>query len=273
MTEEQYNKLVKVYGELSVDNMSQEIFDKEKNYTYKRLDSKTIYVKTKYQTDNLGRILDIQESKITKEEYENSDKLRIQPRSYCNGKSCWETNSKKLTIEAFGVNPDPNDGGSTANLYLLTNTWKVMPKVRSNDIMAFRYYNWNPIPDSAWGQLMYAVNKGGYTVYNFNKNSSGYYAPYGDTIGGFGITMKLPDEDLMFLSTQISIKGNPTNLRVHAIYGTYQHAIKNIEEAITKQYIISSDGLGGVIKFKNNSFTATYDGMQGVVFGSSDFEG
>ncbi len=274
MTEEQYNKLVEIYGKLSVDNMSQEIFDMEKNYTYKRLNTKTVYVKTKYKMDSLGRVIDIQQNEITQEEYENSDKLNIQTRANCGlYKECWETNSKKLTIEAFAANPDPNDGGATANLYLLTNTWKVMPKVRSNDIMAFRYYNWQPIPDSAWGQLMYGVNNGGYTVYNFDKNSSGYYAPYGDNIGGFGITMKLPEGNLIFLSNQISIKGNPTNLRVHSVYGTYQHATKNIEEAITKQYIISSDGLGGVIKFRNETFASTYDGMQGVAFGSSDFIG
>lgn len=266
MTDEQYNRLVNVYGQISVDNMSQEIFDIEKNLILTPISTKTVYIETKYGTDSFGNVLQIEENEISKEEYDNARPPIVTFASCGVYDMCWETDYKKLSITAYGVDT-PGVVGSTATKMVITNTWKIMPKVRSYDIMAFRYYNWTPDPNSAWGQLTYAVNTGGSTAQNYSTASSGYNAPYGGSVGGFGISMKLPTStSVISLSSQLSINGNSTNT-IHAVYGTYQHATKEIQEAVSKEYLIGAGGYGNVIKFKTANIASYYDNMQGVIMG------
>lgn len=268
MSQEQYNKLVAVFGKASVDNMSQEIFDIEQEKEYEYLGEETVYVESRYKVDANGNVSNIREIEISEEEFENVDETQNTGISLYG--AIWETTYKKLTMTMFGVNPG-SDSGYTGIKFLLTNTWKIMPAVRSYDIMAFRYFNFIPNTSTVWGQLIYKDTSG--TVgQNYTSNSSGFYAPYGISTGGFGISMKLPSSSSVYhIESSISIEGNGTAGTNYGMYGTYQHAVKTIAEEMTKQYIISSNGLGGVIDFRSSSLTAYYDAMQGVSNGGYDF--
>ena len=271
MTQEQYNNLVEVFGESSVDNMTQEIFDIEKDKEFEYLGEETIYIESRYRVDAYGNVSHIREIEISEEEYENADENQNTGISLYG--AIWETTYKKLTMTMQGVNPGA-DGGYTGIKFILTNNWKIMPAVRSYDIMAFRYFNFIPNTSTVWGQLRYNETANTTIVQNYTSNSSGFYAPYGTSIGGFGISMKLPaSTNVYHIESSISIEGNGSSAAGtnYGMYGTYQHAVKTIAEEMTKQYIISSNGLGGGIDFRSDSLTAYYDGMQGVSNGGYEF--
>ena len=61
-------------------------------------------------------------------------------------------------------------------------------------------------------------------------------------------------------SMSVTIINNSTT---YTAYGTYQHATSDVTLSQSKNYSISSSGLGGVLAFAN-SVIGYYDGMQGV---------
>ena len=178
-----------------------------------------------------------------------------------------ETTYKKLTISEYGANPGA-DGGYTANRFLLTTDWKIMPSVRSYDVTGLRFQNFNVSLDTIWGQLRYSTNGSLFTVQNYDTSSSGYKAPGG---GGFGISMKLPSStSIKSIQSQVSATGTYTNMLNYGAYGSYQHATTNVSEVDSKQYTISSTGMGKVFNF-NSSVASKYDNTQGVSTGGFNF--
>jgi hypothetical protein len=63
---------------------------------------------------------------------------------------CWETTYKKIEITYFAAE------NNTKQQIVLTNTWKIMPAVRSYDVMGIRYHNYTPTTGTEWGQLIYS---------------------------------------------------------------------------------------------------------------------
>lgn len=267
MTEEQYNRLVNVFGKISVDTMPQEIFDIEKDIISEKISEKTIYIKTEYLTNANGNIVKYNEEEITKEEYDNAEQPELSP--YALYGPIHETEYKYIKITQRGANPGA-DGGYTATQFILDTSWKVMPKVRSYDIMAFRYQNFIGDPATIWGQIRSTSDGVTYSGYDYTSSSSGYRG--GDV--GFGISMKLPDSKTVYsIESQISVIGNYTNMLTYGAYGTYQHAAKSLEEGVSKQYYIDKNGMGGVLKFFNNNIAGYYDNTKGVAVGGLNFGG
>lgn len=263
MTQEQYNRLVEIFGEASVDGMSQEIFDIEKDKTYEYVGKQTIYVKSEYDIDFYGNVSDYVERLVTQEEYEMAYESFSDIALYGVNH---ETTYKKLTLKQYIVNVSSN--GSYSLQFVLNNQWKIMPKVRSYDIIAFRFSNIVPTESTIWGQLKYSSSSNSNKIQNYDISSSGYNAPY--VIGGFGISMKLPTStSVINMESTLSVTCDYRD-NTYQVFGTYQHASTAVGEAVSKEYIISSSGRGGVVKFNNSTVDSYYDHMQGVSISISD---
>jgi hypothetical protein len=100
----------------------------------------------------------------------------------------------------------------------------------------------------------------GYTVASYDPSSSGFKRLW----NGFGISMKLPTStSINYLVNKVAVTGNFLNWNDSGAYGSYQHAVQSIAEIMSKEYSISSSGLGGVLDFTQYA-RPYYDGMQGV---------
>lgn len=256
MTEEQYNMLSTKVSEDIIANLSQEEFDSAIS-DLDNIEEEVIemYVQTTYYTDPAGNE-HYYEEEITEDEYENFNP--IQPMSDCStGAACWETNAKKVYL-AIGSFPEEK-----SYMYILTNTWKSIPKVKSFDVIALR---WN-------------INGGNFTVTNYYgfqeyDSSSIRYAKGGDnskaTSDGVGISMNIVDSTSSSLLNQLVVHGyytSYTDVVVAILYGTYQHATSNLTLSQSKSYSFSNSGLGNVLYYSNSTIRNAYDGMQGINYG------
>ena len=75
---------------------------------------------------------------------------------------------------------------------------------------------------------------------------------------GFGVSVKIPNYgNKLVINTVFNVSKGGT------VYGSYQHAMKNISLSDSKNYTLSRNGFGGVFDFKGTAFN-TYDRMSGV---------
>lgn len=158
------------------------------------------------------------------------EKSAIQP--YSNNH---ETGSKILTIKR---------NCSSDCMITITVQWKVMPKIRSYDVIGTRFKNVNRL-DTATTKVKLDST--------FNSSSTTDYKD-----NGFGASIKLPTGGNSLIITQFFkvTKGG-------TVYGSYQHATRTISLANSRNYSISSNGLGGVFSF-NDGYNSYYDAMGGV---------
>lgn len=246
MTEQEYENLLITYSSQIIDNMEQEKIDEEKDKIYTLIEQYDKYIKT-ITTYNFDGSAYTTEQEITKEQYDNAIN---ENHNNISKASTWETNYKKLSI-FFYTSYGPND-----NKILLRNTWKTMPKIRSNDIIAMRYNGFTKITGTEEAYLTYGYS-GGYTTQSYNTNSNGFN---NGGYNGSGFVMTLPTRtDVTSMEATMYVRGS-----LGTIYGTYQHASKEIYHDNAKLFNYSSSGLGGVIQFNNPTFTSYYDQMQGV---------
>lgn len=262
MTLEQHNKLVEIFGFAVVETMTEDRVREESAEDYTLLGETTKYIKTIYEYDIFGNIVDEEEMIITEEEYLNSNDMSTF--AACNGgyRHCWETDSKKLEIKMFA-------GSSGRTKVVATNTWKVMPKIRSTEIMAMRFFNFTGTDGTQKGTLVYTTSESStYMVQNYNYGDNDVQTFY----NGFGATMSLPkDSNVNYIEAQIIVEGNRKSIENYGIYASYQHARRNVEPIIARQYSISASGLGGVIKIPSGVDSTNWDGMQGVSTGYGVF--
>lgn len=253
MTLEQYNKLVEMFGVAVAETMNEEEIRDARVDDYTLLGETTKYIKTIYKYDIFGNISDEEEIIISEEDFLNSND-DISTFADCNAGvgNCWETDSKKIEIKIFG--------SSYGIKTVATNTWKTMPKIRSTEIMAMRYSNFTPVAGTQEGKLIYRIPSS--SAY-FESNYKDGNIDFQTFKSGFGATMSLPeDKTVYYLVAQLTVEG-PRNGTVE-FYASYQHARKNVSPLIARQYSISPNGLGGVIKIPSNVDSTSWDGMQGV---------
>lgn len=137
--------------------------------------------------------------------------------------------------------------GKTITLHLI---WKKIPATRSYDVMGIRF-------DGVKNSSLVIANQ----IYTLNgsskRNSSSAIKTFDN---GFGASFLLPSGSISALEEYVEFNFTGTG----TVYGTYQHAQRVLSLADSKNYTISSTGLGGVLKFSTKTIEEKYDKMSGV---------
>ena len=125
--------------------------------------------------------------------------------------------------------------------------WKIMPKIRSYDVIAARL---NGVSISGAISFKQTYIKDGSTNISYSSTRREFD-------NGVGFSFKLSEYENLEISLSFQIKGNGN------IYASYQHATNLVTLSQSKQYSLSSIGYGNVILF-DNSVKNYYDAMSGV---------
>ncbi len=136
-----------------------------------------------------------------------------------------------------------NSSCSSECMITLVMAWMGTPTVKSYDVMGAR------VDNATITRIINTVvtgNNYGKTYTNFQRFNN-----------GFGISVLVPNVDNIKTATTFLTTNSGT------IYGSYQHAKKNITEAISKNYSIGPGGYGNVFNFIGNA-TGIYDDAPGV---------
>lgn len=136
------------------------------------------------------------------------------------------------------------------SLITLQLTWLNLPSIRSYDVMGVRLdggVNLKGTPSFSQTYMKDGI---------YEKSSTNYLQIFSN---GFGTSFLLPNGTINDLVQSIDFFYSGSG----RIYGSYQHAKKNISLANSKKYIISHIGYGNVIEF-DSSIKSYYDAMSGV---------
>ena len=152
-------------------------------------------------------------------------------------------NSKGPSLTQNGRTTTINKSCSTQCLVALNTTWNTNPTIKSWDVTGVRVS----------GTTINSIN----TV---KVSGTGYYTTYSNPqifTNGFGYSVPLPNANNLKVSFSFyaTLGGS--------VYGSYQHAMSNTTEAISKLYTISSGGYGSVFSFYGSA-VGIYDGTGGV---------
>lgn len=160
-----------------------------------------------------------------------------------------ETSYKRIQIFASHI------GSSTYSMLLYTQ-WLIVPATQSYDVTAMRGEHATFVDGSQDGTQTYYKN-GAYGYVNYSPNGTNIVK----NSNGFGISMNLVN-DASYYETDISATVTADD-QYATVYGTYQHAVRNVTLDQSKAYTISHNGYGDVVNFVV-SVQDFYDGMQGV---------
>ena len=192
------------------------------------------YFKTVEYDDNLFETIEIDSSEFN---YYKNNEIALMSNEYA-------TAYKKIEILV---------DGSTV---ILNVNWLKSPTYKSFDVIAVRgsgvkFYNY-----SIFGEQSYTKDgEYGEVIYSFNSNNTKIFD------NGVGISMNLVNDASDYeLTLEVGYykTGNSGT-----VYGSYQHAQRNVSLNQSQNYSISSNGLGSVIDF-SSSVRNYYDGMGGV---------
>ncbi len=255
MTEEQYNYLLNFYSEDIIFKMTQDRFDYEMQYDFVLDSASEKYIKTVTYYDDLGNAY-IDENEISEEDY---DKAIMPLANNCEvgglPLGCWETTYKKLMLYSW-VN---GDIGNLTQRFDVQNEWKIMPAVRSFDVIGIRYYDYNPL--YAFGYQNTYTNSGYEEIYysydgtNMNRQSN-----------GIGISQNIVDDSSLYgLTNRLIVDGKNYGTEHMGVFASYQHATSDLTLDQSKNYSFGSGGLGDVFIF-NNGISSFYDHTQGVSY-------
>lgn len=162
-----------------------------------------------------------------------------------------ETNYKKIYISAT------NMGGNKYLMNMYTQ-WKVTPAVKSFDVTAFRTDDATVQDGTQSGtQIYWTSSSGTYQVVNYSANGTNIKK----ASNGFGISMNLVD-DASYFECDLDALVVATS-KYATVYGSYQHAVRDMTLAQSQSYSISHNGLGKVINFYPD-VEPYYDRMGGV---------
>lgn len=253
MSQSQYEKIVATYGENYVKIVNKDNFDNIISGKMKLVSSDTAYFVV--NTKNINGVISSTNKKVTKEEYDNFDSVKLDPKA--TGFKEYETNAKRLEFY-FNAATD-NSGNLIAQLELYC-FWKTMPIVRSYDISAIRWTTTANLKFNVLnviGEQNYKINntRGRVNYSNGGTNSKKFS-------NAAGISMNILDDATSDLYTVIYINGTLTGKGTMSAYGTYQHAVRYLSLEESQSYTISASGLGGVL---NHSYASSHDGMQGLM--------
>ena len=222
--------------------------------------TETKYVETITKTDKYGNVLSLENNIISEEEYNNytSTISSMKTRGISTDNEI-ETNAKKLKVTVMLDDPDDYSVYKVS----VVNIWKTMPKVRSFDTIGL-LYNGTGIES--------LTNAYGYQYFNYEHNTSRQsvnYSWHGNNMKlepngndrGVSISQNILDDTYSILQNELWAYFNITqgSIRFNA---SYQHAVKSIDLAISKNFTFDVAGMGGV--FNWNTSTSNWDNMDGV---------
>lgn len=239
ISNEDYNRLRMVFSEARISAMTEEEVDKYLKFDLENANRSTVYYKGVSHNNESYTW-----TEVTEDEYNNED-----PEQYSLNVT---TNYKTLSLSIL----DAEDGLYAFNLQA---NWKVAPAVRSFDVIGFCFDDIAIISGSQSGTQSYKLKGESYYEHIV-------YSPNGRNISkqddGFGISMNLVDDDIDDIELSIDALGLKATSMGH-VWGSYQHAIKNVTLAESQQYTVSTAGYGHVINFMPAQANK-YDGMRGV---------
>lgn len=261
LSKQEYLCVIQYISEDDLDLFSQtELSYIMENPSERVEETSTIYSKTTYlkgmgpgtsveylSEQEMFDSINIRDNTISKNTYSFSDRTDTHT-----------TAMKKITMNMYEV------GGSVKKV-ILTCTWLSLPIVRSYDVLAMR-----PVGNSVTIDTLGTNNVVGYQIYDghtitYSSSSSNFKY----TNSGLGLSLDLEDN----VSSSLVLKLNvifETTQDPFQVYGTYQHAVKNISLSNSKKYTIGAGGMGDVLNF-TSGYSSYYDNTGGVmVRGSLD---
>ena len=161
----------------------------------------------------------------------------------------YQTTYKKISLIDSGLN-------NNAHFITIYTQWLIVPVTQSYDVTAMRVEDAYVVENSQDGTQIYIKN-----------GTTGYvnYSPNGTNIvkydNGFGISMNLVN-NASYYETDISAIVQATS-QYAKVYGTYQHAVRDVTLDDSQSYTISHNGYGSVLNFATG-VQNWYDGMNGV---------
>ena len=240
LTDEEYAKLKVFFSDMRISVMSDE---EAKKYLNSDLDSAEAISKYyKVTPTNNGTMT----TEVSKEEAENAFDDARQNRA-----TFHDTSYKNIQIMRSTM-------GKNKYIVNLMTRWLVIPKIKSFDVIAMRTEDATVEDGSQFGTQAYKTSMNGST-------DIVSYSPYGTNIvkkaNGYGISMNLVNDGVYFeCDTQADIFANT---KYAEVYGSYQHATKNVTLEQSQAYNISHNGYGEVLNF-TPSIEPYYDEMKGV---------
>ena len=240
MSSDDYNRLRTIFSDARISVMTDEEIEKYLSADLENAVTSSIYYKGVSRNNDSYTWTEVNEDEF-------NDGNEISPFS-----AIYQTNYKKVSLSAIPL--------STGQYYFsLTASWKVVPVVRSFDVIAMRFRNVALLSDSTSGMQVY--KKTGNTNYSYVN-----YSPNGTNTlhqnNGFGTSMNIVDDNISYLECNINATGQISGSDPR-VFGSYQHAVNNVTLAQSQQYTISSAGYGNVINF-TEAVQNKYDAMNGV---------
>lgn len=240
LSESNFNRLKYVFSEERISTMSEEEIEKYLSYDLENSSATQKIFKVTENTNGYTY------SEVSEEEANaalNNNAIVPYDATYR------ETSYKVVRITSSLI------GG---NKYLMNQytRWLISPAVKSFDVAAMRLDDVSIVDGTQYGTQVYKIGSNYETV---------IYHPDGTNIkkasNGFGISMNLVDNSTYF---ECDIEADVIATTKYAtVYGTYQHAVRNMTLAQSQNYTISHNGLGGVVNFASG-VVQYYDRMGGV---------
>lgn len=240
LTEEEYARLKLIFSDMRISVMSDEEAQKYLSADLENSNKVSKYYKV--TPTNNGTIT----TEVSKEEAENAFNNANQTRS-----SHHETSYKNIQILSSSM-------GINKYIVTLVNRWLVTPKIKSFDVIGIRTDDATVEDGTQFGTQAYKTSSS-------SPTQMVAYSPNGTNIvkkaNGYGISMNLVNDGVYFeCDTQADIIANT---KYAEVYGTYQHAVRNVTLEQSQAYNISHNGYGEVLNF-TPSIEPYYDEMQGV---------
>lgn len=239
MTEEEYSNLYELgFTEDEIYYMSESEFNYNKDLNGNLEATSTRYFANIIRYDATGRIISNSDMEITEEDY-NAEVVMPLSDGYT------ETTYKKMrtTIAANG----------TKYRYKVTLTWKIMPAVRSYDIIGI-------------GCMSSAVYVSGdsqrfsqtYCIGNSCTNTA-TYSSRATSSNGSGVNFKVPSSTSITSMQSFfyyDVEKNSNTVTFMLAYGDYSHATQTITENSSKLFYVNQSGI-----VLNDSIESYYDSI------------
>lgn len=234
LTKEQYENMLTVYDKDTIFYMSPDLIDELKD------EELHVYMEKELEDERLN-------PPSVATAYEVGGAMR----SSDNWNAYWETEYKILTMRISGA--------ASVKTVTLTTKWKKLTQSRYYDVMGFRTKAKDVVFKMSDAQTLVATQKAdGLIVGNYNINSSGVKI----CSEGIGLSVLLDKNAKKSLEFSMTVKFGSGADPFH-VYGTYQHAQKEVTESQSKKYSINSSGYGGVFDF-DSSVAGKYDKTEGL---------
>ncbi len=219
LTKDEYDNLLKGFGKTTLYYLKQEIVDLYKDEENLTCNSMEVWLDENSNPVKPTSLVSPLATDIWYSEYS------------------YPTRKLEVTISPYGQL-------SSKRLVSVTNTWIILPSVRSFDVLAVRAEGEYEIFTDKLNTYGSQIWDGNEIEYNTEKCSS-YFKILSD---GVGLSMNLSDDATKSIECNLTVcfgSGADDLLAV----GTYQHAIATSSLFKSKQYTIDILGDGGVVDF------------------------